>query len=173
MTTAMSGAAPAQSPGTPDAAPLATARLMTAAGQAAGRVSFAPSATGVVLVVEAQGLTPGVHGLHVHANGACANGPDAATGQVVAFGAAGGHFDPGASRNHGRPGDPMGMSHAGELPALQAGADGRATLRYVNANLSLDRAPTSVIGRTVVVHADPDDYASDPAGNSQIHRPIA
>lgn len=93
-------------------------------------------------------------------------GPTQRPAWVVDFGAAGGHFDPGNSRNHGRPGDDKAHAHAGELPALQADAGGRAVLRYLNTNLSLDRAPTSVIGRSVVVHADPDDYTSDPAGNS-------
>lgn len=147
-------------------APVASARLLTSSGQPGGDVTFAPGANGVELVVDAQGLKPGPHGFHVHANGSCAPGPDGALGQVVDFGAAGGHFDPGNSRNHGRPGDDKAMSHAGELPVLQAASDGRATLRYTNANLSLDRGAGSVIGRTVVVHADPDDYVSDPAGNS-------
>lgn len=152
----------------PDAAPLASARLLTPSGKQAGVVNFAPAGGGTAVVLNAsvEGLAPGVHGFHVHAHGECAPGPDAATGRVVDFGAAGGHFDPGNSRNHGRPGDDKAHAHAGELPALQADAGGRAVLRYLNTNLSLDRAPTSVIGRSVVVHADPDDYTSDPAGNS-------
>ncbi|WP_256856662.1 superoxide dismutase family protein [Variovorax sp. KK3] len=155
------GSAPAS------AAPVASARLTTPSGQPAGTVNFAPTAgKGVELVADARGLAPGPHGFHVHAQGACAPGSDPTTGRIVDFGAAGGHFDPGGSRNHGRPGDDKAQSHAGELPALQAGADGNARLRYVNHNLSLDRGATSVIGRTVVVHADPDDYTSDPAGNS-------
>ncbi|MEJ8852694.1 superoxide dismutase family protein [Variovorax rhizosphaerae] len=129
-------------------------------------MTFAPTGGGVLLAAQVQGIAPGAHGMHIHTNGACANGPDAATGQIVAFGAAGGHFDPGNSRKHGHPGDPMAVSHAGELPALQAGADGRASLSYVNAHITLDRSATSVLGRTVIVHAHPDDYATDPAGNS-------
>ena len=39
-------------------------------------------------------------------------------------------------------------------------------MRYVNPNVSLAAGPLSVLGRTLVVHADPDDYATDPAGNS-------
>jgi len=146
--------------------PVAIARLATSSGRPAGTVTFAPAGTGVEVAVQAEGLTPGAHGFHVHVNGACTVGADAASGRIVDFGAAGGHFDPGNSHNHGRPGDDKATSHAGELPALQADASGRATLRYINANLSLDRAPASVLGRSVVVHADPDDYVSDPSGNS-------
>lgn len=162
----MSRSAQASAQSASPTAPAATARLMTPSGQPAGTVTFAPASGGVELVVAAEGLRPGLHGFHVHANGACATGPDAATGHVVEFGAAGGHFDPGNSRNHGRPGDDKAMAHAGELPALQADAGGRASLRYLSPNLSLDRAATSVMGRSVVAHADPDDYVSDPAGNS-------
>lgn len=146
--------------------PVATARLTTPAGQAAGTVTFSPQGNAVELAVEVQGLKPGVHGFHIHANGACAPGADPAAGRIVDFGAAGGHFDPGHSRNHGRPGDDKAIAHAGELPALQAGSDGRATLRYLHSQISLERAADSVMGRSVVVHADPDDYVSDPAGNS-------
>ncbi|WP_219214040.1 superoxide dismutase family protein [Variovorax boronicumulans] len=146
--------------------PAGIARLLTPGGQPAGQAVLTPVAGGVDVQVTVQGLSPGAHGLHVHANGACAPGPDAATGSIVDFGAAGGHFDPGASHNHGQPGQPAGAAHAGELPALQVTADGRGTVRFLNPNLTLSPGPMSAMGRTVVVHADPDDYQSDPAGNS-------
>ena len=111
-------------------------------------------------------MKPGAHGFHIHANGACAPGPDASSGNTVDFGAAGGHFDPGAAHKHGRPGQAANEAHAGELPNLQVGADGRAVLRYVNAHVSLSPGPLSVLGRALVVHADADDYTSNPAGNS-------
>ena len=146
--------------------PAASVRLLTPSGQPAGQATLTPVQGGVDVQLSAQGLAPGAHGLHVHANGACAPGPDAATGKIVDFGAAGGHFDPGASHNHGQPGQPVTMTHAGELPALQVGADGRGTLRYLHPNITVAPGMASVMGRTLVVHADPDDYQSDPAGNS-------
>lgn len=146
---------------------LATARMLAPNGQQAGVATLTPvQGGGVEVSIETQGLKPGAHGFHVHANGACAPGPDGATGQIVDFGAAAGHFDPGNSRNHGRPGEPMEHAHAGELPMLQVAADGRGALKYVNRHLSLAPGATSVMGRTLVVHADPDDFVSDPAGNS-------
>ena len=89
--------------------------------------------------------------------------PDAA-GKTVAFGAAGGHFDPRSTGRHGQPGD--GAAHAGDTPNLTADAAGKATLRYVNAHVTLQAGPASVLGRALVVHADPDDYKTNPAGNS-------
>jgi len=152
----------------PAAAPVheAIARLTDASGRPAGTARLKDTAGGVEIVIEAQGLAAGQHGFHIHANGACAPGPDAATGRMVAFGAAGGHYDPGMSHNHGRPGEPATAAHAGELPNLQAGADGRASLRYVNANVTVVAGPMSAMGRTLVVHEKQDDYQTDPAGDS-------
>ena len=158
--TSNDGAAPAAT------GPVALARLVTAAGQSAGQVTLTTVAGGVDVSVAATGLAPGVHGVHFHANGACAPGPDADAGRIVDFGAAGGHFDPGATRNHGAPGESMHVAHAGELPNLTAGADGRGSLRYLNANVTVAPGAQSVLGRTLVVHANADDYATDPSGNS-------
>jgi len=150
------------------AAPIreAMVRLMTASGQPAGMARLQDTQGGVELAIDAQGLPPGPHGFHIHANGACDPGPDAATGKMVPFGAAGGHYDPGMSHKHGRPGDPATVAHAGELPNLQAAADGRASLRYLNANVTVAAGPASVMGRTLVVHEKQDDYRTDPAGDS-------
>lgn len=158
-------ATPSMSSGT-TVSTAAIAELFTPSGQAAGKAEFAQTAQGVEITIRVSGLTPGVHGFHVHANGACAAGPDAATGQIVAFGAAGGHFDPGNSRNHGQPGQMAHEAHAGELPNITVGGDGTGTLRYVNTQVSLAPGKTSVLGRTLVVHENADDYMTDPAGNS-------
>lgn len=160
-------AAVSTSPSTSSAsAPMAVAVLVTPSGQRSGTATLRAVDGGVEVAIEAAGMQPGAHGLHIHANGACAPGPDASSGKTVDFGAAGGHFDPGAAKKHGGPGQAVHEAHAGELPNLQVGADGRAVMRYVNANVSLAAGPLSVLGRTLVVHADPDDYATDPAGNS-------
>lgn len=148
------------------AAPTAQVRLLTAAGAAAGSATLTSAANGVEIAIEVQGMAPGAHGFHIHTNGACAPGPDAASGQMVPFGAAGGHFDPYATRNHGRPGQSAHEAHAGEMPNILVGADGRGTLRYTHTQVTLTPGPTSVLGRTLVVHEREDDYASNPAGNS-------
>jgi superoxide dismutase, Cu-Zn family len=145
---------------------MAVAVLVTPSGQPSGTATLRIVNGGVEVTIEASGLQLGAHGFHIHANGACASGVDASSGKTIDFGAAGGHFDPGAAQKHGRPGQAGHEAHAGELPNLLAGADGRAAMRYVNPNVSLAAGPVSIVGRTLVVHADPDDYATDPAGNS-------
>lgn len=147
-------------------APLAQARLTTAAGLPVGSATLTSTASGIEIAVEVHGMAPGAHGLHIHANGVCAPGLDAASGKEVPFGAAGGHFDPHGTRKHGRPGQSAHEVHAGDIPNLVVGADGRGTLRYVHAQIALSPGPTSVLGRALVVHEREDDYASDPAGNS-------
>lgn len=144
----------------------ALVQLLTPGGARMGQAVLTATPLGVEVVLTASGLTPGNHGLHIHANGSCAPGADATTGNTVDFGAAGGHFDPGESRKHGRPGDPAHVSHAGDLPNLNADAAGNASMRYVNAQLTLAPGKASVIGRALVVHAGPDDYQTNPAGNS-------
>lgn len=144
----------------------AIARLMTADGRPAGEAQLADTGSGVQITISVQGLTPGNHGFHLHAHGVCAHGPDAASGRIVPFGHAGPHFDPGVTRNHGQPGQPMHQVHAGELPNIPVAADGRGTLRYVNTQVTLAEGKQSVLGRTLVVHEKADDYQTDPAGDS-------
>jgi len=144
----------------------ALAVLRSADGREAGRVLLTQTQAGVRLQADVNGLTPGQHGFHIHTNGACEPSPDASTGKLVTFGAAGSHFDPHATKHHGAPGDVPTQSHAGELPNLQADANGRATLQYIHAHVTLLPGDGSVLGRSLVVHADPDDYTTNPAGNS-------
>jgi Cu-Zn family superoxide dismutase len=109
----------------------------------------------VRVVVFVQGLKPGQeHGLHIHEKGDC-SAPDATS--------AGGHFNP-LGKPHGRPGS--AERHAGDLPALKANKAGRANVYVDVDNFTLKPGPTSIIGRAVVVHADPDDYKTQPTGNS-------
>lgn len=132
------------------AAPTAAhADLAPASGSTvSGTVTVTAVDGGVRLAVTATGLKPGVHGFHVHEVGDC-SAPDASSAK--------GHFNPG--------GKPHG-SHAGDLADLTADASGAATLSVVMTGLSLDEGPTGIIGRAFVIHADPDDHVSQPAGNS-------
>jgi len=143
----------------------AAATLVDPQGQPGGRATLTQLAEGLEIVVNVQGISPGEHGIHLHANGRCAPGPDP-SGQIIAFGAAGGHFDPGASNRHGPPGQAPQAHHAGDLPNLAVAADRSGNLRYVHPHATLDIGPNSLLGRALVVHADPDDQRSQPAGNS-------
>jgi len=100
------------------------------------------------------GLKPnGEHGFHVHETGNCAS---------VDGTSAGGHFNP-DGKPHGPPGGPH---HAGDMPALKADANGRADQRFRLVGVTTASGPTALAGRSVVVHALPDDYTTQPTGNS-------
>jgi len=107
-------------------------------------------------MVSASGLTPGDHGVHLHAVGKC---------EEPAFASAGGHLNP-AGRQHGM-NNPAGR-HLGDLPNLVAGADGTATLSYPLGDpaSSLSASLFDADGTALVIHAGPDDYITDPSGNS-------
>ncbi|MCL2876563.1 MAG: superoxide dismutase family protein [Betaproteobacteria bacterium] len=118
-----------------------------------GNVVFRQEEGGSIRVIaEVSGLTPGSHGFHIHEKGDC-SAPDASS--------AGGHFNP-HQTPHGKAGE--GNHHAGDLPSLEADAAGNAALNVVLNSLTLD-GDQGIVGRGLIVHADPDDY-SQPVGNA-------
>lgn len=140
---------------TTPAGPRAEARLEARSGSAvSGMVSFVQ--VGDKLRVEAliSGLTPGEHGFHIHESGDC-SAPDAMSAK--------GHFNP-ADKAHGHHGG--NERHAGDMPNLVADAGGKASFKGEIGLLSLGGDANGIVGRSVVVHADPDDYKSQPAGNA-------
>ncbi|HLP00942.1 MAG TPA: superoxide dismutase family protein [Opitutaceae bacterium] len=118
-----------------------------------GTVRFTKVDGGVRIVAEISGLTPGLHGFHVHEFGD-ASSPDGS--------AAGGHFNP-AHAAHGGP--TAAERHAGDFGNLEADASGHARLDRVDPALSLE-GPHSIIGRGLIVHAAPDDLKTQPTGNA-------
>jgi Cu-Zn family superoxide dismutase len=123
----------------------ASVALVGGNGQAVGSARL----SGNSLTLEAGGLTPGAHGMHLHAVGRC-DPPD--------FASAGPHWNPN-SRKHGSA-NPEGP-HMGDLPNLIAGADGRASLTLAVPPGLLDED-----GGALIIHATADDYRTDPSGNS-------
>jgi superoxide dismutase, Cu-Zn family len=135
--------------------PSATAVVRPASGsQAHGTVKFTQVGTRVRVDAEIAALTAGLHGMHIHEKGDC-SAPDATT--------AGEHFNP-AAKKHGPP-DSM-ERHAGDLGNLKADEYGKATLSMTVAGISVGKGADGVIGRGLIVHADPDDLKTDPTGNS-------
>ena len=120
-----------------------------------GAVTFTAVDHGVRVAGEVRGLAPGSeHGFHVHEKGDCGDNGNAS----------GGHFNP-TGGIHGKVGSPG--THAGELPSLVADAAGVARFSVDAHAISLaDGAANNVVGRALVVHRDPDDFTSQPAGNS-------
>lgn len=137
-------------------APVADAVFVArSGGTVAGTITLRETARGLRLRGEIRGLKPnGEHGFHIHEKGDC-SAPDAMS--------AGGHFNPDGLA-HGRPS--QGPHHAGDLLNLRANANGIARVDQRIEGVTLTAGPRSVAGRSLVVHRDPDDYASQPAGNS-------
>jgi len=136
----------------------ARAELRRAGGQVVGAATFTQVGSALRVLLEVQGLPPGTKGVHVHAVGTC-EGPD--------FTSAGGHFNP-DGRQHGALNHPRGP-HAGDLPNITVGPDGRGRLESTTELMSLGTGPSSVFdadGSAIVVHAAPDDFRTDPTGNS-------
>lgn len=127
----------------------------TQGNQARGQVKFTELSNNKVRVeATVTGLTPGLHGFHIHEKGDC-SAPDAMS--------AGGHFNP-TGKPHG---GSAGVSrHAGDIGNLNADAAGKAVLTVDVEDIDLVDPAGNIIGRAVVVHANPDDTTSQPAGNS-------
>jgi Cu-Zn family superoxide dismutase len=118
-----------------------------------GKVTFTETAGGVEVVADLTGLPPGEHGFHVHQFGDCS----------MADGiCAGGHFNP-TNMPHGGPDD--AQRHVGDLGNVTADASGNAHYQRVDKVIRLN-GPHSVIGLSIIVHADPDDLTSQPTGNA-------
>lgn len=132
---------------------LATAQLTDTTGRPVGRATVREVAGGLRVTIDARGLPAGTHGAHLHTVGACTP-PD--------FTSAGPHWNP-AGTKHGSM-NPQGP-HGGDLPNLLIGKDGRGTLGVVLAGATMDGL-LDADGASMVIHAAPDDLATDPSGNS-------
>ena len=116
-----------------------------------GTVTFTKTATGVNVVADIKGLTPGMHGFHIHQYGDV-SAPDGTS--------AGGHFNP-EGKEHG---GPSAMErHVGDLGNIEAGEDGTAHLELSDTMIKLN-GEHSIIGRGIIVHAGEDDLTSQPTG---------
>jgi Cu-Zn family superoxide dismutase len=134
----------------------ATAQLQPTKGNKTfGEATFEQMGDKVHVIIYVQGLKPGQqHGLHIHEVGDCSSGDGMS---------AKGHFNP-YGKPHGQPGS--SDRHAGDLPSLKAGKDGRAKVDVMADIITVQPGPASVVGRAVIVHADPDDYRTQPTGNA-------
>jgi len=136
--------------------PSAGAQLSPTKGNStSGLVTFTQSGPKVLVSAEIRGLKPNAeHGFHIHEKGDCSSGDGMSTG---------GHFNP-TTQSHGAHG--TGSHHAGDLPSLVADANGVAKLKFETTSITVDSGVTNIIGRGLIVHRDPDDYKTQPTGNS-------
>ncbi len=136
--------------------PHATAHLQPIGdSKVTGKAKFAQHKEGQMYIsAVVHGLKPNAeHGFHIHENGSCQDSGNAA----------GGHFNP-VQSPHGKYDQPL--HHAGDLPSLKADANGVATVNVLVPGLSLQQGNTNVVNRALIVHAQPDDYTSQPSGNA-------
>ena len=126
----------------------------TKGNTAGGKVTFVQKGDKVYVVAQVSGLSPGGHGFHIHEKGDCS----ADDGM-----SAGGQFNP-TGKRHGNPSDPD--HHAGDMPMLVADGSGNASATAEVSATTVGGGAGDVIGRSVIVHKDPDDYKTQPTGNS-------
>ncbi len=148
---AAAGPAAAQAPNLPQA----QAAMVDAQGKALGTITVTQYPQAALIHAELDGLAPGWHAVHIHENGTCT--PD--------FSKAGGHFNPGGGQ-HGIDAAPM---HAGDLPNFWVNEAGKSGFEVFTEQVTLEDGQASLFkpgGTAFIIHAQRDDYVSEPAGAS-------
>ncbi|MGX8273676.1 superoxide dismutase family protein [Brevundimonas diminuta] len=134
--------------------------IINAQGADIGKATLTQGSTGLLIKVEATGLTPGWHGIHIHATGQC----------EAPFTSAGAHI------NHGDPKKPHGLLNAegpddGDLPNVFADATGAVNAEVFTSHARLSQnGPGQWLldadGSALVIHANADDHSSQPIGGA-------
>lgn len=150
-----------QPAGAADASAPVTVALKTAEGAEAGTATLTQTKEGVLLFLDLKNLSAGEHAFHIHEKGECA-APD--------FKSAGGHLNPGG-HPHGY-GNAEG-SHEGDMPNIFVSSEGTTKVHVLNTHVTLEPGDdakhallTDEDGAAIIVHAGPDDYATQPSGNA-------
>lgn len=135
-----------------------TAPIINVEGAKVGETVFTETAEGMTIDIVAEGLTPGLHGTHIHEKGECTP-PD--------FKSAGGHFNP-TSKEHGFK-NPKGF-HLGDLPNIDVDSTGKVNVSLKLTDITLKPgAENSILdsdGSALVIHEKADDNITDPAGDA-------
>jgi len=136
--------------------PSAIAVLSATQGSSVHGVATFVRAGGIATVnVNMTGFKPNsIHGMHIHESGDCT----ARDGS-----SAGGHFNPTSSDHGGPSGRPR---HSGDLGNVTADAKGEIYATFEVGDIAFGSGADSIIGRGLIVHADRDDFKTQPAGNS-------
>ena len=115
-------------------------------GASIGQVTFTDTRYGMLITPKLQGLTPGLHGFHLHQVPNCNDNGLAAKG----------HFDPAHTNKHLGPYNPNG--HLGDLPVLYVNKKGVADTPTLAPRLKV----SETIGHSLMIHAGGDNYADTP-----------
>jgi Cu-Zn family superoxide dismutase len=138
--------------------PKAKAYLVDPQGKRVGEATLEETAKGVKITLKVENLPPGEHAFHIHEKGVC---------EPPHFKTAGGHFNP-FGKKHGLK-NPEGP-HAGDLPNITIGADGRGSFEVMAPLVTLKPGEKNSVfqsgGTSLMIHQGPDDNVSDPAGHA-------
>jgi Cu-Zn family superoxide dismutase len=137
------------------ATPGVTATMRNAAGRELGTLTLAEAPQGITVSGRLAGLPPGEHAIHVHGTGRC----------EPPFDSAGDHWNP-TNRQHGTQ-NPQGP-HFGDLPNVNVAGDSTVTVNVTTpgGNLRGSNALLDADSAAVVIHAQPDDYRTNPSGGA-------
>jgi len=135
----------------------ATAQIGPASGsRVEGTATFTQTENGVRMTLDLRNVAPGLHALHLHEKGDC-SAPDATS--------AGDHWNP-TSEAHGHRGH-SDEFHAGDIDNIEAASDSTVQFEATVEGWSIGGDPnTDIIGKAVIIHANPDDFTSQPSGNA-------
>lgn len=140
-----------------DGAESATVTLRDAEGKDVTTVTLSDAGNGVLVTGTLSEVAPGPHAIHFHAVGKC----------EPPFDSAGGHFNP-TGKMHGIM-NPAGH-HAGDMPNIVMPEEGQGMIQIFAAGVTLapgiDGSLRDQDGTAIVIHAGPDDYKTDPSGDS-------
>ena len=127
----------------------------TSGNSVTGMAIFTQNDDQIMLTIEIQNASPGIHAVHIHENGDC-SAPDGKS--------AGGHWNP-TDVAHGKWGE--GEFHLGDIGNITVGEDGTGSIELTTDLWEIDTgSDVDVIGKGIIVHADADDFTSQPSGNA-------
>ena len=138
-------------------AEVADGKFKNAQGKEVGTVHIEHMPSATLLLIKLHDMPPGVHGIHIHSVGKC---------DPPSFDSAGPHYNP-TKHEHGMK-NPKGP-HAGDLPNITIPADGKLETQIMIAGEQQWEGEGGILdgdSASIVIHANPDDYLTDPAGNS-------
>ena len=145
-----------QQTGVLSTAPAKQANAMIGASNDSGVTGiavFTQNGDQITLTIEIQGASPGLHAVHIHANGDC-SAPDGTS--------AGGHWNP-TGVAHGKWGE--GEFHLGDIGNITVGEDGIGRITLTTDLWEIGTgSDVDVVGRGIIVHAGADDFTSQPSG---------
>ena len=131
--------------------------FVDATGEEIGTATLMQTNNGVLVQTDVSMLPPGDHAFHFHETGEC---------DWPSFESAGGHFAP-RKAHHGflvKQGP-----HAGDMPNVHVPGNGALKVEEYNPFVSLANGPAPLLdrdGSALVIHAEPDDYRSQPSGDA-------